>query len=454
MMKIKIYLPLLALAFLQNICFGQTTIKVFDTLVYFDGYASLVTNPPAPSGVTRLRNDLYTRKLSEQEISSIGNTLSMKVTVGALCDNYDRIGQVSLALVPKGSASYNPDDVQRIEIGRFITPFMNKNYQPTSVPYTFNIDNVASLLKESSITLNYDIWTELELFGVPYAANNEVAGCSGRNDVFYGSLEFVTTGTAAAQNNNILIPLSFKKDFNNYGAGATDTMGKTTKTFLVDVPSDLSDATFFLITSNHGANANGEEYKRRNHFVYFDDTLALTYKPGRTSCEPFRQYNTQANGIYGPNPKTEAQWQSFSNWCPGDVITTRVINTGALKKGEHTFTITVPDAVFIGAQGNFPLSLYLHGKTSGTLALKEQELATGTFLIYPNPAKAYFTISNPVEARVTGIAVTDLLGKNVYRSGKPASGDVSIATAGWAPGIYVVCIKTPAGQSIHKIQVL
>ena len=35
--------------------------------------------------------------------------------------------------------------------------------------------------------------------------------------------------------------------------------------------------------------------------------------------------------------------------------------------GPHTFKIAVPDAVFTGAQGNFPLSVYLQGKTSETI---------------------------------------------------------------------------------------
>ncbi len=57
---------------------------------------------------------------------------------------------------------------------------------PDTVPYTYRIDNVARLLKETSITAAYDIWAELEPFGVPYAANAEITGCEGRNDVFFG----------------------------------------------------------------------------------------------------------------------------------------------------------------------------------------------------------------------------------------------------------------------------
>lgn len=88
----------------------------------------------------------------------------------------------------------------------------------------------------------------------------------------------------------------------------------------------------------------------------------LEYTPGRTSCEPFRVYNTQGNGIYGPSEMTDEEWQSFSNWCPGDVIDTRIIALGATDAGAHELVIDVPDATFADAQGDFPFSLYVQAR--------------------------------------------------------------------------------------------
>lgn len=390
MKKILLLLSLSVNCFLFK---AQTTMTIMDSVVFYDGYASVVSTPPPPAGVIRHRNDLYARKLTSSEIGSIGSTLQMNIEVSALCDNYDRIGNVNLALVPAGVVSYNPDSVEHIEIGRFITPFMNKNIPPITVPYTFNIDNLALILKDVAISTMYDFWIELSIFGVPYAANVEVAGCSGRNDVFMGKLTFETNLTLSGDNTNRLMPLFFKNNFNNYQVGATDTIGQTIKTISIDLPESLSDAALFLITSNHGANAGGEEYNRRFHYVYFDDSLRLTYKPGRVSCEPFRQYNTQANGIYGPTPRTPAQWQSFSNWCPGDVIDIRRINLGVLASGNHTFSITVPTAVFAGGQGDIPLSLYLQGKTVGMLSLSEElETEKRKCSLFPNPTDGNITV--------------------------------------------------------------
>ncbi len=426
---------------------AQTTITVMDSVVFYDGYATVVTNP-TPAGVVRHRNDLFARKLTAAELSSIGTSLQMNVSIKALCDNYDRIGGVNLALVPVGSATYNPDNVQRIELGRFITPFMNKNIQPDVVSYTFNIDNVAMLLKETSITSNFDIWIELSLFGVPYAANTQVAGCSGRNDVFRGKLQFVTNSPAPVQNTNVLLPLFFNANFNNYQAGATDTMGLTTRRITFNVPSNMTDAEFTLITSNHGANSGGEEYNRRVHYAYFDNTLVLTYKPGRLTCEPFRQYNTQANGIYGSSVKTPAQWQSFSNWCPGDVIDIRKIPLGPVTAGSHSFLIRVPAATFNGGDGNFPLSLYFHGKTSGQLPVGVMDHAENDrlLLVYPNPSKGLFTIE--LEDSQAEITVTNALGQEVIRTHAVANATTLQLDRA---GIYIVSAKTKQGIVTRKL---
>lgn len=338
------------------------SLTIFDEVVFYDAYANVV-NEPVPAGVLRLRNDLFTHKLTEQELGSIQSTLTVRVIIGALCDNYDRIGSVALALVPKGQATYKADDVERVEIGRYITPFMNRNNMPDEVPYEFSADNLVPVLRDPELRAEFDPWLELELFGVPYAANDEVAGCADRSDVFRGSVIFDSDSTAPAAAFDELIPLAYKANFNNYQQGASDRSGTTRKTIPFTLAAASADTQLVLITSNHGANTDGEEYVRRDHFVYVDDEEVLKYKPGRTSCEPFRKFNTQGNGIYGQSARTDSTWQSFSNWCPGDRIDTRVIPLGPQTAGVHEFVIDVPDAEFVGGDGNFPLSLYVQARS-------------------------------------------------------------------------------------------
>lgn len=427
---------------------AQTTINIMDSVVFYDGYAGLV-DTIAPPGVIMHRNDLFARKLTNAELESIGDSLQMNILISALCDNYDRLGYVNMALVHKDSTNYNPDSVQRIELGRFITPFFNKNKSPKSVPYTFNIDNVASLLKDADIINNYAIWIELEVFGVPYAANTQVAGCSGRNDVFMGKLDFVTNSPSTEETSNLLLPLFFKNSFNNYQANATDTLGKTTKKITFNVPEDVTDAVLYLITSNHGANTGGEEYNRRFHYAYYDDSLKLSYKPGRLTCEPFRQYNTQGNGIYGSSPKSPAQWQSFSNWCPGDVIDIRKIELDSVSAGQHTFLITVPDAIFNGGEGYIPLSLYFQAtKAKKATGINEMEALDHSFSIYPNPTSGNFTID--LSSKNAEIQVTDIQGKEIIKLNTSQKlNKIQLDNN----GIYFIIVKTKQGTTTKKLVV-
>ncbi len=423
---------------------AQNTVRVFDSVVFYDGYAGLVSNPP-PTGVKRFRNDLVARKLTSAELQSIGTSLSIRVKIKPICDNYDRIGNVNLTLVPKGDTTYNPNTVTRLEVGRFITPFMNKNHKPDTVIYNYSANNVAMLLKETSITTSYDIWAELQVFGVPYAAQTQITGCTGRTDVFAGTLDLITNSPAPSQSNNVLVPVVFQHYLNNYDSTKTDTIGLTTKTFTMNVPNALSDAALFLITSNHGSNANGEEYNRRQHFIYFDDREVSNYIPGSTSCEPFRKVNTQSNGIYGTTAMSDADWQSFSNWCPGDVIPIRGIHLGPVTAGTHKFRISVPDAVFSGQQGYIPVSLYLQGKTSGALAVPNVNLPE--VVLYPNPVNDALNIKS--SARISKVEVYNLVGQNVLQ-GTNDKLDLSSLTV----GMYLVRIYFANNQSVvQKISV-
>jgi hypothetical protein len=332
-------------------------LTVFDEVVFYDGYAGLVSEP-VPEGVQRLRNDLITRRLDDAELDAVLDTLALQVVIGALCDNYDRIGSVALAFVPKGQTTYVAGDVERIELGRFITPFMNMNKRPKSVSYDFDVSNVAWVFNDEALRSEFDLWLELEVFGVPYAANAEIPGCEGRDDVFLGTLN-IASDLGESPSFDTLLPLTYKASFNNYQEGASDALGTTRKTVPFTLQEDAADAELVLVISNHGANVGGEEYERREHLVYVDDELQLSFVPGRESCEPFREYNTQSNGIYGRTPRSDEEWQSFSNWCPGDVIDTRVFPLGPLSAGEHSFVVDVPDAVFVGGEGYFPHSSYV-----------------------------------------------------------------------------------------------
>ncbi|MBD5328759.1 MAG: hypothetical protein HDS03_02525 [Bacteroides sp.] len=423
---------------------------MYDDVIFYDGYR-MKDNPDSllQDGVTRHSCSLYSRPLTDEQLDALGEKLNLNVYVKACCDNYDRIGNINLALVNKGAESYVPEETERIEVGRFITPFMNKNKEPNVVPYSYEVNYLSSLLRDADLRAKYDIWLEFELFGVPYAANQQIVGCKDRSDVFAGTLEFVTDKPAAATTGNVLVPVVIKKpeyigaNLNNYKEEATDTIGKTVKSYTFTVPENVADAQIVLITSNHGANPGGEEYNRRNHFVYVDGELVMTYIPGRNSCEPFRKYNTQANGIYGYYKMSDAEWQSFSNWCPGDVIDNRIISLGSYEAGEHTIKIAVPDARFKGQEGDIPVSLYFHGLKEGAFesGVEEVTAATTGVDIVNRGGLLYIDTEKDVRSVEVYTVGADLVHRQWNKN--PISLD-SLS------GIHVVSVELVDGHTINK----
>lgn len=437
---------------------GRDTVTVFDAVRFYDGYL-VEKNPEDPTldGILRHRTSLYAIKLTDEQLAQIGDSLEMHVRVQACCDNYDRIGNVNIAFVPKGQETYKPDEVQRIEIGRFITPFMNKNKKPDTVPYEYTVPYLSYIFRDSELRALYDIWVELEIFGVPYAANQQIKGCADRSDVFLGTLKFSTINEnkGVMTDKDVLVPIVIKNpeyiahNLNNYDERATDEIGKTIKTYTFTVPKDVADGQLVVVTSNHGANEGGEEYNRRWHYIYYDggEEPVMVYKPGRNSCEPFRKYNTCPNGIYGYFKKSDETWQSFSNLCPGDVIDNRIIDLGEVKAGTHTVCISVPDAEFVGGQGDIPVSIFFQGLTEGILNNIDG--------VSVEESKPLVTITKTGKTLVAGssegivsIELRDLQGKLVCQTecGK------TINCSGCASGIYLVSVELMNGIiETHKV---
>ncbi len=431
-------------------------VGVYDRTVFYDGYKTdAVVDADVDDGIVRFTNYHYTRPIDRQAIADLPGDLELMVDIGALCDNYDRMGRVMLAFPPKGSATYDPDAADRIEIARFITPFMNKNKTPDVVPYLYEINDLRTVLADDALYADRDLWLEVELFGIPYAANQQVAGCEGRNDVFTATVAFngnrhddALTETqarrrAAAEGAATVVPINVARceihgnvNLNNYKEVATDTLGTTTRTYSFHTDRDLSDAQITLILTNHGAGENGEEYVRRQHLIYVDGELSLVYTPGGISCEPYRKYNTQTNGIYTTMPRPIAFWRNFSNWCPGQAVPIRRIPLGELQAGDHELMIRVPDAEFYGSDGDFRPSAWLLGVESGTLlpsGVEELAAADPGILTLQGETLCIADCESVAELRI--YSLDGQLLRGYYRPGErialsdmPAGGKIAVAT--------------------------
>lgn len=374
-----------------------------------------------PSGAIRshaYERDVVSRRLTSAEIDGLEDNIVMNVTLFAACDNYDRNAGISIAMVPKGNTTYgwHDSDIKRIEIGRFVTPFMNKNVSPTSVPFSWQITDLSKILKNPILLNTYDMWIEFRVDGYSAAAQTQVAGCANRTDVFRGTLELVSTssGNTSADVYHIE-PIKYRFNFNNYQAGAFDNMSSTfaEKNFTINLSDPVNDAKLFLVTSKHGSNSGGEEYIRRFHYIYLNDNLVHTYRPNETSsCETFRVYNTQANGIYGSSAQTSSWWSSWNNWCPGDKIPTKEISLGNLAAGEHTIRFRLNgNGLFNGSQGNVIFSAYLQGVNT---TLSNENLSFKNFGFYPNPSADVITFQS--DETFNEIEFFNSLGQSVLRT--------------------------------------
>lgn len=421
--------------------------KPFDKVVFYDGYNGNVFDKDLDDGVLRHANYLYAKKLTDANLNWFGTETEMDVTINALCDNYDRIGNISLAFVPKGAATYVPEEVDRVEIARFITPFMNKNKYPDHVKYHYDARLISLIFQDKNLRDKYDFWLEYEVFGVPYAANTQVAGCSDRNDVFAGTLTFTCyDDPAPMRNDHLLVPIVIKKpefkghNFNNYSEAGTDTIGTATKTYRFTVPEGgVSDSNITLIMSNHGANAGGEEYVPRTHLIYLDGELLSVWKNGK-NCEPYRYVNTQGNNIYGSIVRTEMSWVNQSNWCPGDAIPTRVFGLGAMEAGEHEIMIRVPEAQFKDNQGDFPVSMYFQGLKSGQLPVDVEEIEMEAPTITRNG-----DVVRLMRGDVSEVAIYSYDGKFLY--GRHTT-EPDVSLVGMQDGIYLINFTLTDGSTI------
>ena len=130
----------------------QTAIPVMPRTVYYDGYeVKTIYDTDLDDGIFRPDNSLRCVRLTESQYDAFGDDLQLRVSIYPQCDNYDRMGLVRLAFVEKGAETYDPEKVEKIELARFITPFMNRNKLPKRVNFLWDIPDVAYIFHDPAL---------------------------------------------------------------------------------------------------------------------------------------------------------------------------------------------------------------------------------------------------------------------------------------------------------------
>ncbi len=73
--------------------------------------------------------------------------------------------------------------------------------------------------------------------------------------------------------------------------------------------------------------------------------------------------------------------------------------------------------------------------------------------IFPVPARDVLHITADATIRIDDVYVFDINGKQLLRTGKPATGNIQINTAAWPSGIYLIKILSDKGSEMHRIVV-
>ena len=343
------FLLLILFSFGFNISYAQngggTVISVIKNVDFYDGYAK-PTNAPVPPGLVRINNTQYIRKLTDAEKHAIGESVLVKVVVKAGCDDYDRIGRVTLFSVPKGQ-NYDSPEAKQFELLRIMTPFNYKTRQPDNVPYTASINQLSGLLKDKAT----DVWIMTEIFGTTGAGQKETMGCDGSLLTYTASVSLVSFKSKKTNQAKPIALLSY------YALDGKDTTaGHNAKAVSFHADKSFKSAVLYLITSGHGAAQGGEEYNWREHVIYVDGKEVARVAVNQ-NCAPYEIYNTRTNGIYGPDIARERR-----TWCPGGPVITRTIALGKLSAGDHTIKIAIPEAHLLSTQSTYYLSAYIGGQ--------------------------------------------------------------------------------------------
>ena len=334
--------------FITSCLFGitkqaESRLVLFENITFYDP-SRPTTMEPTPPGVLRLDAMVVSRRITAQELANFGNDMHLKFTHNARCASIDGGNDVVLALVPKGKPDSNENkDIKRLQIARFFNPFTDKNVQPTQMTYKFKVGNLTKIIRNDQFNSKYDFWIEAGMYNGTKDAIGKVAGCDENvYETFTGSVELISNSKYIDEAQPYLLPLAPEKGVTHITpltAGLTDEIGVARRTFAFELDRPVKNAAIYLTVSSHGADQpGGEEYNRRWHYLYFDGQEIKRILPGEPSCEPYRHYNTLANGIY-----LLPTFLTPRTWCPGAATHARKLDLGNLAPGKHSFVIDVKD---------------------------------------------------------------------------------------------------------------
>lgn len=118
------------------------------------------------------------------------------------------------------------------------------------------------------------------------------------------------------------------------------------------LPKNVTNVRLNYIVTGHGGHEGGDEFVKKEHIISVDKEKVFSFIPWRNDCASFRRFNP-SSGVWTEkttwkgkeiDERVASSDYSRSNWCPGTDISPVEIELYGLMVGEHTFTISIPEA--------------------------------------------------------------------------------------------------------------
>jgi hypothetical protein len=274
----------------------------------------------------------------------------------------------------------NHGDSERIEIGRFITPYGGWYREPWRHTWTMDVTPFACLLHDSvDVRVEYDGYSQGSLFSLDF-------------DLVEGKPPYTPYRVEKLWDGAFIYGDSAKP------ISKTLTPGKV----LIDPDADI--VLLRIFTTGHGFGTDGAaEFTDKTHHIAIDGTTRFTQHLWRTDCGQ--------NPLY---PQAGTWYYSRGGWCPGDIVRPWDFNITEYVKAGDTAKIAYLMAAYKNldkAPANYLISavlIYAKGPTYNTDAAAED-------IISPSSIYEHRRV-NPICSRDTEQVVIRNWGKNDLNS--------------------------------------
>ena len=268
------------------------------------------------------------------------------ITLKSIGDPWDKSG--SFFLLPEADFD-NLNELTSLELLRFITPF--------GIGHFNNKENIQKLKPsyiprwEDDITWEEDISHLLPILKGEVWVGLYIDTWSNEGWSVDVGFEFDEYYTKTNKPLETIFPLLNTTPIfpgqSGYDKFASEPITKTFK-----LAKDYDNVRLYYLTTGHGGHSGGDEFIKRLNIISLNDKVIKEFIPWRDDCASFRRFNP-SSGVW----MTEAEWKgeiiqeriassdySRSGWCPGSKVAPEIIELGKLEKGEHSISISIPEA--------------------------------------------------------------------------------------------------------------